>query len=121
MSGGSFPAAGPRAAEPVEDLTRTYSGTRQSDGTTFVNVNGRPLETRTELRKEAATTFDWGYQGRGAPAQLALAILADHLGDDGKAMRYYEHFLRCVIRGLPRLNWILTGAEIDGVLPAGGY
>ncbi len=102
-------------------MTSIYSGTRQSNGTTFVSVNGRPLNTRTELRKESATTFDWGYQGRGAPAQLALAILADHLGDDERARRYYEHFLRRVIRGLPSGGWILTGAEIDGVLPAGGY
>jgi hypothetical protein len=100
---------------------RTYSGTRQSDGTTFVSVDGRPLEARADLRHESATTFDWGYQGRGAPAQLALAILADHLGDDGRAVRYYEHFLRCVIRALPSASWILTGAEIDGILPGAGY
>ena len=99
---------------------RTYSGMRQSDGTTLVNVNGRPLAARADLRNESATTFDWGYEGRGAPAQLALAILADHLGDDRKAVRYYEHFLRCVIQSLPSESWILTGPEIDRVLPAGG-
>ncbi len=98
-----------------------YSGTRQANGATVVSVNGRPLDTRTELRKESATSFDWGYEGRGAPAQLALAILADHLGDDRKAVRYFEHFLRCVIRRLPSESWTLTGPEIDGVLPAAGY
>jgi hypothetical protein len=101
--------------------TSTYSGKRQSNGTTHVSVNGRPLGTRTDVRKDSATAFDWGYEGRGGPAQLALAILADHLGDDAKARRYYEHFLRCVIRGLPSQGWSLTGPEIDGVLPAGGY
>jgi len=96
-----------------------YSGTRQEDGATAVSVNGRPLAARSELRKEAVTSFDWGYEGRGAPAQLALAILADHLGDDRKAVRYFEHFLRCVIRLLPSKAWTLTGPEIDGVLPVG--
>lgn len=100
-------------------MTSTYSGTRQPNGTTCVSVNGRPLEARAELMRGSATTFDWGYEGGGAPAQLALAILADYLGDE-KAKRYYAHFLRSVIRGLPAHGWILTGAEIDGALPAGG-
>ena len=72
---------------------------------------------RIELRKASATTFDWGYAGRGAPAQLALAMLADHLGDDEKARCYFEHFMQGVIRGLPSQGWALTGADIDGVLP----
>jgi hypothetical protein len=94
---------------------------RRSNGRTFVTVNGKPLEMRADLRNDSATTFDWGYQGSGAPAQLALAILADHLGDDHKAVRYYEHFLRCVIQTLPSESWSLTGPEIDRVLPACGY
>jgi len=96
-----------------------YSGTRDSKGATFVSVNGRPLGTRTDFRKESSTTFDWGYDGRGGPAQLALAILADHFADDARARRYYEHFLRCVIRGLGGDSWTLTGLEIDAVLPEG--
>ena len=119
-SGDSSPAASPRGAASFEGLTSTYSGARESNGTTSVSVNGRPLDMRTELRKESATTFDWGYEGRGAPDQLALAILADHIADDEKARRYYEHFLRCVVRRLPNESWVLTGAEIDWVLPRGG-
>jgi hypothetical protein len=101
--------------------TTIYSGTREADGTTLVSVNGRPLDTRVALRKESATTFDWGYEGRGGPAQLALAILADHLSDDDKARRHYEQFLRLVVRALPRKSWILTGHEIDAVLPSSVY
>ena len=102
-------------------MTSTYSGTRQSNGTTSVSVNGRPLDTRAQVRKDSSTAFDWGYEGRGGPAQLALAILADHFADDGRARRYYEHFLRSVIRGLPSESWTLTGRDIDALLPAGGY
>jgi hypothetical protein len=86
-----------------------------------VSVDGRPLGTQPGLRHASATTFDWGYAGRGAPAQLALAILSHHLGDDERARRYYEHFLRRVIRRLPSQAWTLTAAEIDGAQPAGGY
>jgi uncharacterized protein DUF6166 len=110
-----------RPAHRAEGMTHTYSGTRRPNGMTHVSVNGRPLEPRTDLRRESTTTFDWGYVGQGAPAQLALAILADHLGDDHRAQRYYEHFLRSVVRVLPSQSWLLTGAEIDEVLPAGGY
>ena len=98
----------------------TYSGTRHANGMTFVSVNGRPLSTRKEARKESATSFDCGYEGRGGPAQLAWAILTDHLADHERARRYYEHFLRSVIRWLPSRNWILTGPEIDAVLPDSG-
>jgi hypothetical protein len=98
-----------------------YSGARHTNGTTAVSVNGWPLNPRTDLRKESATAFDWGYEGHGAPAQLALAILADHLHDDRKARRFFEHFLRSVIRSLPRGEWVLTGAEIDAALPAGAH
>lgn len=96
-------------------MTRTYSGNRQRDGTTLVSVDGRPLDPRMDFRHQPATTFDWGYEGRGGPSQLALAILADHFADDERARRHYEQFMRRVIRGLPNQGWILTGPEIDAV------
>ena len=98
---------------------RIYAGARESDGTTSVSVNGQPLDARARTREASATTFDWGYEGRGAPAQLALAILADHFGDDAQARCHYEQFLHRVVRGLPSKGWVLTAAEIDGVLREG--
>jgi hypothetical protein len=108
--------------ESVEAVTSVYSGNRRHDGTTVVRVNGRPLDPRPGFRSHPVTTFDWGYEGRGGPAQLALAILADHFGDDDERARWlYEDFTRRVIRGLPRGSWVLTGAEIDAALPKGGH
>jgi len=102
---------------PDEAVTSVYAGNRQGDGTTEVRVNGRPLDLRADFRSHPVTTFDWGYEGRGGPAQLALAILANYLADDEKARRYYEQFLRSVIRHLPRQGWTLTGPDIDAALP----
>lgn len=104
----------------VEAATRVYSGSRQRDGTTSVSVDGQPLDPRPHFRSQSVTTFDWGYEGRGGPAQLALAILADHFADDERARSHYEGFTRRVIRDLPKEGWILTGAEIDADCPVGG-
>ena len=101
-------------------MTRVYSGTRRSDGTTLVSVDGQALDPRPTFRSQSVTTFDWGYEGRGGPAQLALAILADHFGDDEKARRHYEDFMRRVIRGLPNGGWTLTGAMVNAVCAEGG-
>lgn len=97
----------------------TYAGTRHANGATLVTVDGRPLGLRQEFRSESATAFDWGYEGRGGPAQLSLAILAHHLEDDDSARRHYESFLHSVVRGLPRERWSLTGAQVDAGLAAG--
>jgi hypothetical protein len=100
-------------------MTRTYAGIRRSDGTTLVTVNGRPLDPRRVLRSNGVTTFDWGYRGRGGPAQLALAILADLFGDDERARRHYDRLMRRVISRLPA-DWVLTGAEVESACPEGG-
>ena len=91
---------------------RVYSGLRQRDGTTLVTVNGWPLNPRSNIRPESVTCFDWGYEGRGGPAQLALAILSDYFGSPRLALRHYETLTRRVIGRLPQNSWTLTGAAI---------
>jgi hypothetical protein len=76
-------------------------------------VNGRTLDPRPGFRSEGATTFDWGYEGRGGPSQLALAILADHFGDDERARRHYDQFMQLVIRHLPAARWVLTAEQVE--------
>ena len=50
---------------------------------TVVEDDGRirSLDPRRDLRNHSPTGYAWGYSGSG-PAQLALAILCDALGDD---------------------------------------
>jgi hypothetical protein len=106
--------------EAVEAMTHVYSGKRKRDGTTLVSVDGQALDLHANFRSQSATTFDWGYEGHGGPAQLALAILADHFDDDERARRHYEVFTHRVIRDLPEGDWTLTGAEISAAFPEGG-
>jgi hypothetical protein len=60
---------------------KTYEGRREGYAA-LVTVNERPLTPRLDLWNHSPTGFEWGYGGSG-PAQLALALLADHLGKPG--------------------------------------
>ncbi len=91
-----------------------YSGRREGYAV-IVTVDGRRLNPRLDLWNHSPTGFEWGYGGSG-PAQLALAILADHCGDDQRAFNFHHRFKWAVIAELPRRSWTLTSQEIDQVL-----
>jgi hypothetical protein len=90
---------------------KQYEGRRNGRGVE-VTVNGTALNPRLDLRNHSPTGMEWGYCGSG-PAQLALAILADHLGDDEQALNLYQRFKWQVIAELPHKRWLLTSADID--------
>src|SRR5437773_5621068 len=92
---------------------KLYRGGRSLDGA-VVTVDETPLDPRYDLRQLSPTGFEWTYEGAG-PAQLALALLADHLGDDRKALALYEAFMREVVAYLDN-SWQLTSADLDEAL-----
>ena len=96
-----------------EDEKR-YEGRREGYAV-IVTVNGRRLNPRHDLWNHSPTEFEWGYGGSG-PAQLALAMLADHCGNDEQALNFYHRFKWAVIAELPGCRWTLTSGEIDHVL-----
>jgi hypothetical protein len=93
---------------------KVYEGHRLGK-TVDVTVNGRFLEPRSDLNGANSTEFDWGYGGN-APAQLALAILADYLADDVQALNLYKVFNLEVIAKLACDNWEMTSLQIEIVL-----
>lgn len=101
---------------PVEISTRAYRGWRDEDGRTHVEVVGydgrKPLDPRLDLRNHSPHGFDWGYRGSG-PAQLALAILADYLGDDERALRLYQVFKESVLLHKPEHGFSLDSPAVD--------
>jgi hypothetical protein len=102
--------------------TNTDSGQKQYEGrreghAVVVTVDGRKLNPRLDLWNHSPTGFEWGYGGSG-PAQLALAILADHCGNDEQAFNFHHRFKWAVIAELPDRRWTLTSQEIDQVLQA---
>jgi uncharacterized protein DUF6166 len=98
-----------------------YRGLRTEEGCivtvdTVGDLTGRKLlNPRLDLRNHSPTGFEWGYGGSG-PAQLALAILADHLGADEEATDLYQRFKFRVIAGLDGATWQLSSADIEAFL-----
>lgn len=93
--------------------TKTYRGDRTIDGV-MVTVDGAPLDPRTDLLELSRNGFEWSYEGP-EPAQLALALLADHWGDDDRAKAACEAFMRQVVANFGN-EWEMTGADIDAAL-----
>ena len=95
---------------------KTYEGRREGYAT-LVTVNGLPLNPRLDLWNHSPTGFEWGYGGSG-PAQLALAVLADHLGVDTEAVSLHQAFKSAVVARLPGKGWTLTTEEIRETVTA---
>jgi Family of unknown function (DUF6166) len=97
---------------------KTYTGTRTENGCAVVVCEGgdcRGLDPRFDLRNHSPTGFEWGYGGSG-PAQLALALAADVLGDDEAALDVYQRLKFKVVGSLPKGGWALTEAELADVV-----
>jgi hypothetical protein len=95
-----------------------YTGRRTEDGCAVVVSDGgdpRPLDPRLDLRNHSPTGFEWGYGGSG-PAQLALALAADVLGDDEAAQAVYQRLKFRVVGRLPEGGWTLTEPELVEVI-----
>ena len=89
---------------------KVYEGGRSLEGST-VTVDGKPLDPRFDLKRYCEAGFEWTYEGDG-PRQLALALLADHFGDDAKAIEAHEKFVAEIIANLDN-SWRLTSEDVD--------
>ncbi|MGC1954448.1 MAG: DUF6166 domain-containing protein [Gammaproteobacteria bacterium] len=103
-------------------MSKVYRGRRVRWGP-MVEVDGKPLLPRYDLRHYArmftkqptGSAFSWGDASPGS-AQLALALLADCLGDDAKAIDLHMAFrVRCIDR-LPHSGWRLTEERLRAMI-----
>jgi hypothetical protein len=97
--------------------TVTYQGRRFPTGCRVQCLGPGTTELlplRLDLCNHSPTGFEWGYAGSG-PAQLALAILADALGDDRRALRLHQQFKAAYIQNLDRdedADWSIDAGEV---------
>lgn len=101
----------------TSENNKVYRGDRTIDGI-MVTVDGEPLDERYDVRQFTALGFEWTYLG-DSPQQLALAILAHHLGDDQEALELSEAFMKEVIADLDN-EWEMTSSDIDATLASMG-
>ena len=94
---------------------KTYAGDRTIDGI-IVTVDGESLAPRLDLHCYSDNGFEWTYEGAESN-QLALAILADHLGDDRLALSLAEPFMRAVIANLDN-TWQMRSDEVQAAVVA---
>jgi uncharacterized protein DUF6166 len=100
----------------TEQTTRSlrYVGKRSENGPTVTRErdNGRKslLPLRLDLWNHSPSGFEWGYGGSG-PAQLALAILADAIGDE-EAVQHHQRYKFAVIGNLPHDEWTIGREEV---------
>lgn len=100
---------------------KRYQGTRTPDGCQVVVLEDgkepRPLDPRLDLRNHSPTGFEWGYGGSG-PAQLALALAADLLGDDERAHEVYQRLKFKLVGGLPHESWEISQNRLLSAIEA---
>jgi Family of unknown function (DUF6166) len=92
-----------------------YAGDRTIDGVK-VTVDGAPLDPRVNIMEFSKNGFEWSYEGP-EPRQLALALLADHLGDHAAAKAKVEPFMRAVVANFGN-EWEMSSADIELALAA---
>jgi len=123
---------------PPPQLAKRYIGLHLWDGTPFAMVQAIYSDGRLALAKGLSNRvvsldleaelialayhgpigFSWGDDSSGS-AQLALAILADYLGDDELGLRLYQQFQSDVIsRFIANANFVLVDRQIDAWLAA---
>jgi hypothetical protein len=97
-------------------IPHRQSGSGQPVVTVCDGQKSEPLPLRLDLFNHSPAGFSWGYGGSG-PAQLALALLADALGDGNLAVRLHQAFKFRVVACWPEgERWWITADQIAAVV-----
>ncbi|MFO0927865.1 MAG: DUF6166 domain-containing protein [Gemmataceae bacterium] len=97
----------------MQQSTTRYVGRRTEGGAEVTKVTDAgegPLDPRLDLWNHSPTGLEFGYPGSG-PAQTALAILADAVGDE-LAVPLHQEFKRAFIATAGRDGFELSAEEV---------
>jgi hypothetical protein len=90
-----------------------YIGDRTIDGIS-VTVDGQPLSPHYDQLQLTEHGFEWSYEGP-EPAQLAYALLYDHLNDAAAAKDLHQALMERVVANFDN-EWELTGDDLDDAI-----
>jgi Family of unknown function (DUF6166) len=90
-----------------------YAGDRTIDGIS-VTVDGQPLSPRYDQLQLTEHGFEWSYEGP-EPAQLAFALLYDHLGDAAVARDLHQALMERMVANFDN-EWELSGDDLDDAI-----
>jgi hypothetical protein len=90
-----------------------YAGDRTIDGIS-VTVDGRPLSPHYDQLQLTDHGFEWSYEGP-EPAQLAFALLYDHLGDAAVAKDLHQALMERVVANFDN-EWELSADDLDDAI-----
>jgi hypothetical protein len=92
---------------------KKYIGDRTIDGIA-VTIDGQPLSPYYDQLKLTEHGFEWSYEGP-EPAQLAFALLYDHLGDAAVAKQLHKALMERVVANFDN-EWELTSDDLDNAI-----
>jgi Family of unknown function (DUF6166) len=87
-----------------------YSGEQFGRVTVREGRSKRPLDPRFDLQRNSRDAFSWGKGSEGA-AQLSVALLADALQNDARALRLHSRFNERVVNIFPE-RWTVSRSRI---------
>lgn len=77
----------------------------------------KPLSARWDVKNHSPDGFEWGYAGSG-PAQLALALCLDCLGDSLRAQAVYQRIKREIVMHFDHYRWSLGEEALRSAINA---
>jgi Family of unknown function (DUF6166) len=93
-------------------VERFYCGEVPRQVTIREGTERRPLDPRFDLHKHSSSTgFAWGEGGAEPALQLALALLADALRNDPRALDVHQDFNQRVVPLFPK-RWTISRSRI---------
>src|SRR5258707_7314560 len=98
----------------MASTSKVYEGRRTIDGL-VVTVDGNRLDEHYDVKRFTTVGFEWSYEAVIAQ-QLALAILVEHLGDNQRAIKLVEPFMKNVVANLDNDLRLTGGGIVEDVV-----
>ena len=108
-------------AAPYGLSMKTYTAEHTDHGVAIVVANDGEyggLNPHYDLHRYSPQGFAWGPDAGAGAAQLALALAADVLGNDKRALNVHQRLKSMLVSRLPDEGWVLTDESLRAAIEA---